>query len=79
VELEDEAGNRYCYRLVGPDEFDTDASYISIDSPMARRLLKKRVHDEFELEQADARRCYRVCSIRYGDAPATGGRTLTPP
>ena len=67
VELEDDAGNSYCYRLVGPDEFDADPRYISIDSPMARKLLKKRVDDEFELEQQDSSRSYLVCAIRYGE------------
>ncbi len=68
VELEDEAGERFSYRLVGPDEFDADPRYISIDSPMARALLKKSVDDEFELEQQDRRRRFVVAEIRYDGA-----------
>ena len=41
VELEDDRGQTFRYRLVGPDEFDRAPDYISIDSPMARALLKK--------------------------------------
>ena len=37
------------YRIVGPDETDAKAGFISIDSPMARAALKKRVDDEFEV------------------------------
>jgi len=46
IVLEDEHGETYRYRIVGSDEFDQQAHYISIDSPLARQLLKKRVGDE---------------------------------
>ena len=31
------------YRLVGPDEFDMASDYISMDSPLGRSLLGKRL------------------------------------
>ena len=65
VTLEDDDGDQFTYRLVGPDEFDREAEFISIDSPMARALLKKRVDDEITLEQADGERWYCVRAIRY--------------
>ncbi len=50
VELERVSdGELLRYRIVGPDETDTAQGWISIDSPMARALLKKRVDDEFEV------------------------------
>lgn len=36
------------YRIVGPDETDARLGHISIDSPLARAMLKRRVDDEFE-------------------------------
>ncbi len=36
------------HRIVGPDETDASHSWISIDSPLARAMLKKRVDDEFD-------------------------------
>lgn len=49
VELEDtDSGELARYRIVGPDETDAKAGWISIDSPLARAMLKKRVDDEFE-------------------------------
>ena len=49
VELERvDTGTRVRYRIVGPDETDAQAGWISIDSPLARAMLKKRVDDEFE-------------------------------
>ena len=43
VALEKEEGGEVEYRIVGGDEIDSDSSkgYISVDSPMARALLKK--------------------------------------
>jgi transcription elongation factor GreB len=36
------------YRIVGPDETDAKLGWISIDSPLARAMLNKRVDDAFE-------------------------------
>ena len=55
------------YRLVGADEFDVDRGYISIDSPLARALLKKTVDDEVSVPPRAAR--YTVIAIAYEDAP----------
>src|SRR5258708_30384667 len=46
VTLEDDAGGEMTYRIVGPDEFDVDRGFISIDSPVARALIGKRGGDE---------------------------------
>ena len=49
VEVENIAsGECSCYRIVGPDETDARLGHISIDSPLARAMLKKRVDDEFD-------------------------------
>ena len=65
VNLENEAGDCFRYRLVGPDEFDVNPAYISIDSPMARALLKKQVDDEITIEQGDQANTYFVTEITY--------------
>lgn len=46
VTLEDESGAEHHYRIVGPDEFDQHRDYISMDSPMAKALLKRYLDDE---------------------------------
>jgi len=45
VTLEHEDGSERRYRLVGPDEFDVDAGFISVDAPLGRALLGKRAGD----------------------------------
>ncbi len=46
---EEKSGARRRHRIVGPDEFDREAGYISMDSPLGRALLGKRVDDAIEV------------------------------
>lgn len=66
VELEDVAsGESLVYRIVGPDETDARQGWISIDSPMARALLKKRRDDEFEAELPGGRASFAILDVSY--------------
>jgi transcription elongation factor GreB len=66
VQLEDGAGKRVDYRIVGPDELDAEKGWISIDSPLARALLKKAVDDEVSVEQPNGGTAmYTLVGIRY--------------
>ncbi|MBE9559459.1 MAG: transcription elongation factor GreB [Proteobacteria bacterium] len=49
VILENENGDEYTYRVVGPDEINPKLGYISMDSPMGKALLGKSLDDEFSL------------------------------
>lgn len=65
-EVEDVAsGEASRYRIVGPDETDAKAGDISIDSPLARAALKKRVDDAFEVALPDHSARYTVILIVY--------------
>jgi transcription elongation factor GreB len=46
VTYEEESGEERCYQLAGPDEVDVGLGRISIDSPVGRALLNKKVDDE---------------------------------
>lgn len=65
VRLDDDDGNEMEYRIVGPDEFDTAKGWISIDSPLARALLKKAVDDEVTVDLPKGRVTYTVLEVRY--------------
>lgn len=67
VRLEDEAGNESVYRIAGPDEFDLDKGFISMDSPMARALMKKRVDDEVNVHTPKGDKRYYVSEISYSE------------
>ena len=66
-EVEDiESGDTARYRIVGPDETDARAGWISIDSPLARAALRKRVDDEFEVLLPGGPARYVVMAVCYG-------------
>ena len=68
VELERvDDGSLGRYRIVGPDETDAAAGWISIDSPLARALLKKRVDDEVEAQLPGGPARFAIVDVRYGD------------
>jgi transcription elongation factor GreB len=65
VEIEDTDGNMYKYRIVGADEFDPDKNFISIDSPMAKALLRRTERDEVVVSRPNGTVKFVVTSIRY--------------
>ena len=67
-ELKDDAGRAQRFRIVGPDETDGAQGWISIDSPLARAALKKRIDDEFEAELPGGKRVFTVIAVNY-DGP----------
>jgi len=72
VELEDDQGTNVVYRIVGPDELDLKKGCISIDSPLARALLKKGVDDEVTLMVGGQSTRYTVIAIRYEASTLAG-------
>jgi transcription elongation factor GreB len=65
VTLKDEKGEAHTYRIVGPDEFDNHKDYISMDSPMARALLKKVVDEEVIVQTPKGAMHYWITDVRY--------------
>ena len=67
VRLEDEDGNESVYRIAGPDEFDLDKGFISMDAPMAKALMKKRIDDEVSVHTPKGDKLYCVSEISYSE------------
>jgi transcription elongation factor GreB len=61
-----ETGECKVYRIVGPDETDAPAGWISIDSPLARAMLKKRVDDGFVAELPSGPGHFVIVGVAYG-------------
>ena len=69
VELEDMAsGELVRFRIVGPDETDAKRGWISIDAPLARAMLRKRVDDDFEAPLPGGTVRYAIVEVTYPDA-----------
>ena len=65
ITLETDAGIQLRYRIVGPDELDMGADYISMDAPLGRALLGRRLDDEVQLELAAGAQRYTIVAIEY--------------
>lgn len=66
VDIESEVGEQRRFRIVGYDEIFDRKDYISIDSPMARALLKKEVGDEALVRAPKGDVNWTVLRIDYG-------------
>jgi transcription elongation factor GreB len=74
VTIEDEEGREATYRLVGPDEIDASEGRISVDSPMARALLGKRVGDDALVRRPRGDGEVVVTAVRYEARESTRTR-----
>lgn len=65
VRIEDEEGHETELRIVGPDEIDPARRYVSMDAPLARALMGRRLDDEISVEVPGGRRTYLLTEVRY--------------
>jgi transcription elongation factor GreB len=65
VELAKEDGTVGRYRIVGPDEFDMEPGYISMDAPLARALLGKPLDALITVNIAGVETRYEITAIEY--------------
>lgn len=69
VTVEDEDGSETTYRIVGPDEFDLSKGKLSMDSPLARALLGKRVGDDVFFRTPEGERELYISGVSYKPTP----------
>ncbi|MFT5484377.1 MAG: transcription elongation factor GreB [Halieaceae bacterium] len=65
VEVEDNEGRVFRWRIVGPDEFDLAQGKLSMDSPAAKALMGKRLEDEVTVPTPNGGQHYTITSIEY--------------
>jgi transcription elongation factor GreB len=66
VRIAREDGVEAEYRIVGADETDAASHHISVDSPLARALLKRAAGDEVEVALERGVERYTILAVRYG-------------
>jgi transcription elongation factor GreB len=54
---------------VGPDEFDMHPNYVSMDSPLGKSLLGKRVDDGVALALPTGDATVTIVAVRYAPPP----------
>lgn len=65
VTLEDDDGHEQTYQIVGPDEFDVARQKLSMDSPLARAMMGKRLEDEIILKKPEGEEFFYITKIEY--------------
>jgi len=65
VEVENEEGDVHRFQIVGYDEIFDRKDAISVDSPMARALLRKEEGDEVVVRTPDGETLWYINSIAY--------------
>lgn len=65
ITVEDEQGEQQDYRIVGPDEFDLSKQKLSMDSPLAKALLGKRVEDEIIFNTPEGAKELYIVNVWY--------------
>ncbi len=65
VTVENEEGEESTYRIVGPDEFDPAKSFISMDAPVAKALMGKRIGDEVTVRRPAGVAQLTIVEVEY--------------
>lgn len=65
VEIENDLGDTKRFKIAGYDEIFDEKDFISVDSPMARSLLKKEEGDELVVRTEAGEFTWYVNSIEY--------------
>jgi len=66
VKILDDNDNEKTYQIVGDDEADLKYGLISINSPIARGLIGKRIDDEVSVETPNGVQNFTILEITYG-------------
>ena len=66
VKILDDNDNEKTYQIVGDDEADLKHGLISINSPIARGLIGKRIDDEVSVETPNGVQNFTILEITYG-------------
>jgi len=65
VTLEDEDGEKIEYRIVGSDEFNVPEGKLSMDSPLGKAMMGKRLDDDFKISSPSREKVFHIMAIRY--------------
>ena len=65
VYLVNQEGNESIYRLVGPDEINPEGGCISVDSPLGKALLGKKIGAKVSIQSPHGSLTYHLTKIEY--------------
>ena len=65
VEVEDKAGDKATWQIVGEDEADIKEGRISVSSPIARALIGKEAGESVDVQTPGGVKSYEIIDVRY--------------
>ena len=65
VDVEDEAGEKSTWQIVGEDEADIKKGRIFVSSPIARALIGKESGERVEVHTPGGMKRYEIIDVRY--------------
>ena len=65
VDVEEDAGEKASWQIVGEDEADIKAGRISYSSPIGRGLIGKEAGDTVEVQTPGGLKRYEIIDVRY--------------
>jgi transcription elongation factor GreA len=65
VDVEDQAGEKSTWQIVGEDEADIKEGRISVSSPIARALIGKEAGESVEAQTPGGLKRYEIIDVRY--------------
>lgn len=65
VDVQDQAGEKSTWQIVGEDEADIKAGRIFVSSPIARALIGKESGEVVEVQTPGGVKRYEILDVRY--------------
>ena len=65
ITIKDVSEKEWRYRIVGADEFDINDNYITVDSPLAKSMMGKRIDDKIVFERQGLTQAFIIINIEY--------------
>ena len=65
VDVEDQAGEKSTWQIVGEDEADIKEGRISVSSPIARALIGKEAGESVDAQTPGGLKRYEIIDVRY--------------
>ena len=63
--VDEDTEDKQTYQIVGADEADIKAGRLSIEAPLARALIAKKVGDSIEVSTPNGSKSYEIVRIRF--------------
>ena len=69
LRIRSDNGETRVHRIVGPDEFDMDSRYISMDAPLGKTLMGRSTGDRVTVATPAGEEIFEIIAVSYQGSP----------